>query len=83
MSTVIENPEHGDQLTVVVVYPNADRDREPVAKVGGRTAYIRFPKDCDYQPSFAEEIDVKVADVEDRHLLVLPTNVQQYREDGQ
>lgn len=70
----------GDEVGVVVLYPNADVDRDPAGEIGDKVAYIRF--DGDYQPAFAEEIEATVANVKDRNLVLVPSNPDDYREDG-
>lgn len=78
IDTDARDPEVGEELTVVVVHPNEDTDRDPAAKVGGKTAYIRF--DSGYQPSFSEVVDIRVADVMEHNLLLVPADPETYRE---
>lgn len=74
------DPKVGDELTVVVVHPNRETNRDPAAKVNGKTAYIRFPDEVEYTPTFAEVVDVRVADIQEHNLLLVPQDPEKYRE---
>jgi len=77
----VVDPEVGDELTVVVIHPNRESSRDPAAKVNGKTSYIRFPEDINYDPIFAEIIDVRIADIQEHNLLLVPQDPEKYREE--
>jgi uncharacterized OB-fold protein len=63
--------EVGDIVRLVVVHPNHDQDRDPVAKVDGVTTFIRFPDRDDGQVQFGDTVQAKIADVQDGHILAV------------
>lgn len=60
----VPDPEIGDEMTVVVVHPNKSGDRDPVAKVGGKSTYIRFPDKGSSPCDFGDRVRVRIADVQ-------------------
>lgn len=67
------HPEIGDELTLVVVHPNTDTGRDPVAKINGVSCYIRMPDGSD-APAFGEAVRCRIADVEESHYLAVPAH---------
>lgn len=67
----VRDPDIGDVVTVVVVHPNKDSDRDPAAKLGGKTAYIRAEDQYSFEPEFGETIQATVADVQEHNYLLL------------
>lgn len=66
----VPSPNIGDDLTVVVVHPNIEKDKDPAAKINGKTAYIRAENTEDFTPTFGEKIDVRVADIQEHNILL-------------
>lgn len=73
-------PEIGDEMTLVVVHPNKDTDRDPVAKINGVSCYIRMPDRG--SADFGAAVRVRIADVQDSNYLAVPTNPEEYRDGG-
>lgn len=70
----------GDEMNVVVLYPNADDDRDPAGEIGDKVAYVRFPGD--YQPDFGERVEATVANVKERTVVLVPADPDYYRSGG-
>lgn len=63
----MQEPEIGDEFEVVIVHPNTGTTNDPVAKVNGKTTFIRFPKKDDGDVEFGDEYRVKMADKREEH----------------
>lgn len=64
-----EPPEVGETRRTVILYPNKEDSRDPVAQISGETVFIRFPDDVDYQPDMGDEVEVKIADINKGHYI--------------
>lgn len=61
----------GDVLSLVVVHPNRDEDRDPVAKIDGVTTFIRFQEKHTSDVCFGQTVRAKIADIEEGHILAV------------
>lgn len=63
----------GDEFVAVVVHPNSDPDdpRDPVAKVNGKTTFIRYPNKDNDHVNFGDRVRVRLADKRSDHNLAV------------
>lgn len=66
-----QNLEVGDEVKVVVLYPNEQKDRDPVVKIDGVTGFLQFD-DRGFVPDFGDVYRARVADVSTSHRLLIP-----------
>lgn len=61
----------GDEFQAVIVHPNSDDDRDPVAKVGGKTTFLRFPEKGTNEAHFGQVVTARMADKQTGHNLAV------------
>lgn len=53
----------GDRIELVIVHPNTGDKRDPVAKYGGETVFVRFPDREDEHVRHGDTVSARVSDI--------------------
>lgn len=61
----------GDEFNAVIVHPNNNDERDPVAKVNNTTTFVRFPGKRSGHVEFGESIRARLADKRPNHNLAV------------